>query len=459
MRSIRTRLLLALLALVAVVSVLAGVLTYRRVLAETSNLLDYQLRQMALSLESQIPLAPRRLPESNADYIIEIWNLFGVIEYASRGVQGAPTIIRPLIGYADLQLQGRRWRAYGLQTLDGVIDVAQPVGVRNALARAAALRVVLPMMGLLSLLAVAIAAVVGSSLAPLRRLALEVQRRDVHSLAPLAAGPMPEELSPLVEQLNGLLRRLDEAFATQRSFIADAAHELRSPLTALRLQLQLLERAPDESARNQARTALGAAVERAVHLVSQLLTLARNEPQDARARELVPLLLTEPAAEAVAETHTLAVSRGVELSLESPAAESVSVHGDREALRILVRNLVDNAVRYTPRGGHVEVRIGAGGGVAGDTAAGEGAQLQVDDTGPGIPAAEREHAFDRFHRRASAAEEGCGLGLAIVQVIARRHGASVSLDDAPQGGLRVTVRFPPSPPVSPPLSPRESPAA
>jgi two-component system OmpR family sensor kinase/two-component system sensor histidine kinase QseC len=438
MRSIRTRLLLALLALVAAVSVLAGLLTYRRVLAETSDLLDYQLRQMALSLENQIPLAPRRLPESGADYIIEIWNLFGVIEYASRGVQGTPTIIRPLIGYADLQLQGRRWRAYGLQTVDGIIDVAQPVGVRNALARAAALRVLLPMVALLLLLALAVAAVVGGSLAPLRRLALEVQRRDVHSLTPLAAGRLPEELSPLVEQLNGLLRRLDEAFAAQRSFIADAAHELRSPLTALRLQLQLLERAPDASARDQALSALGAAVERAVHLVSQLLTLARNEPQDARARELVPLLITEPAAEAVAETHALAVSRAVELSLDSPAAERVWVRGDREALRILVRNLVDNAVRYSPRGGRVEVRIGVEG-----AAAGGRALLQVDDTGPGIPAAEREHAFDRFHRRASAAEEGCGLGLAIVQVIAERHAASVSLEDAPQGGLRVTVRFPP----------------
>lgn len=438
MRSIRTRLLLALLALVAAVSVLAGVLTYRRVLAETSDLLDYQLRQMALSLENQIPLAPRRLPESGADYIIEIWNLFGVIEYASRGVQGTPTIIRPLIGYADLQLQGRRWRAYGLQTVDGIIDVAQPVGVRNALARAAALRVLLPMVALLLLLALAVAAVVGGSLAPLRRLALEVQRRDVHSLTPLAAGRLPEELSPLVEQLNGLLRRLDEAFAAQRSFIANAAHELRSPLTALRLQLQLLERAPDASARDQALSALGAAVERAVHLVSQLLTLARNEPQDARARELVPLLITEPAAEAVAETHALAVSRAVELSLDSPAAERVWVRGDREALRILVRNLVDNAVRYSPRGGRVEVRIGVEG-----AAAGGRALLQVDDTGPGIPAAEREHAFDRFHRRASAAEEGCGLGLAIVQVIAERHAASVSLEDAPQGGLRVTVRFPP----------------
>lgn len=439
MASIRTRLLLALLALVAVISVLAGVLTYRRVLAETSDLLDYQLRQMALSLESQIPLAPNLPPQVGTDYIVEIWNLFGGIKYSSR--PGLPTINGPLLGYADLRLQGRPWRVYGVETLDGVIDVAQPLGVRDALARAAALRVVLPILVLLPLLAAAIAAVVGSSLAPLRRMALEVQRRDVHSLTPLPAGGLPEEIAPLVEQLNGLLRRLDDAFATQRSFIADAAHELRSPLTAVRLQLQLLDRAPDEGARGEARAALGAAVERAVHLVSQLLTLARNEPQDARARELVRLSLMEPAAEAVADTHALATSRGVELSLV-PADGNAMVRGDREALRILVRNLIDNAVRYTPTGGHVAVRVAADGAAAG--AAAGAAVLQVDDTGPGIPAAERERAFDRFHRRSATAEEGCGLGLAIVQAIAQRHGASVTLSDAPGGGLRVTVRFPPA---------------
>jgi two-component system OmpR family sensor kinase/two-component system sensor histidine kinase QseC len=421
MRSIRTRLLLALLGLVAAVSLLAGALTYRRVLAETSDLLDYQLRQMALSIESQMLVAPQlSLPApSSTDFIVEIWNLLGGVEYPSR--PGLPTINRPLLGYTDLQLQGRPWRVYGLQSIDGIVDVAQPLGVRDALARAGALRVVVPMLVLLTLLAAAMAAVVGRSLSPLRRLALEVQRRDVHSLAPVVGGDLPEEIAPLVEQLNGLLQRLDAAFATQRSFIADAAHELRSPLTAVSLQLQLLDRAPDEAARHQARAQLGAAVERAAHLVSQLLTLARNEPQDARGRELVPLPLAEPAAEGLADTHALATSRDIELSLEAAPPPA------------MVRNLVDNAVRYSPRGGRVEVRISAH----------DGVWLQIDDTGPGIPPAERAHAFDRFHRRASTPEEGCGLGLAIVHAIAERHGAALCLDDAPAGGLRVAVRFAP----------------
>jgi len=168
-----------------------------------------------------------------------------------------------------------------------------------------------------------------------------------------------EEIAPLIEQLNGLLRRLDAAFTAQRSFIADAAHELRSPLTAVRLQLQLLDRAPDEPARQQARAELGAAVERAVHLIAQLLTLARQEPQDARDRELVLVPLGEPAAEAVARPIRWPC-RAASSSRCNPPTTPVIVRGDREALRILVRNLVDNAVRYTPRGGRVEVNITRG---------------------------------------------------------------------------------------------------
>jgi signal transduction histidine kinase len=436
MKSIRARLLLALILLVALISLLAAVVTYRRVLSETSTLFDYQLRQMALSLRGQISLAPRvEVPpdQGGSDFVIQIWDPFGARVYLSR--PGLPLINQTILGYADLSLQGQTWRAYGLQTTDGVIQIAQPSRVRQELARAAALRVVVPLVFLLPIMVVCVTWIVQSGLHPLRFVTAEVQRRDAGSLTPLSTARLPLEIEPLVGELNRLLARLNDAFAAQRNFVADAAHELRSPLTSLRLQLQLLDRAPDMQARLAAREMLGAAVERAIHLVEQLLTLARIDPQesglDLQLQQLQPI-----AAQAIADCHALAVARHIEMSLR--AAPGLRVRGDQEALRTLVRNLVDNAVRYTPAGGGVQVscRESSDGSIL----------LEVADSGPGIEPSDRDRAFDRFYRLNSAQESGTGLGLAIVKAVAQRHGAVVSLDSALSGfelsGLLVTVRFP-----------------
>jgi two-component system OmpR family sensor kinase/two-component system sensor histidine kinase QseC len=430
MKSIRARLLIALIILVAIISLLAAGVTYRRVLSETSTLFDYQLRQMALSLRSQISLAPRiEVPpdQGDMDFVVQIWDVFGARTYLSR--PGLPMINQTVLGYADLSLRGQRWRAYGLQTADGVIQIAQPTQVREVLARAAAVRVVIPLILLLPIMIGAVAWIVSRGLLPLRFVTTEVQRRDVRSLAPLGTKNLPREIAPLVGELNRLLERLQRAFSVQRAFISDAAHELRSPLTALRLQLQLLDRAPDEAARHEARARLGAAVERAIHLVEQLLALARSEPQESIG-DLLMMDLSAAAAEGIQDSHDLALSRNIDLGLD--ATPNLQIKGDREGVRALVRNLVDNAVRYTPPGGTVQVRSHA---VAQD------AVLEVTDNGPGIAAADRERVFDRFYRRAAEQENGTGLGLAIVKAIAERHAARVSLDQAPGGGLHVTVRF------------------
>ena len=431
MTSIRARLLIALIILVALISLLAAGVTYRRVLNETSTLFDYQLRQMALSLRGQISLAPRiEVPpdQGDTDFVIQIWDLFGARTYLSR--RGLPMINQTILGYADLSLRGEPWRAYGLQTADGVIQIAQPLRVREELARAAAERVVIPLTLLLPIMIAAVAWIVSRGLLPLRYVTAEVQRRDVRSLRPLKRANLPREIEPLVGELNRLLARLQQAFDTQRAFISDAAHELRSPLTALRLQLQLLDRAPDESARVEARARLGAAVERAIHLVEQLLALARSDPQET-AGEFATLDLSAVAAQGITDTHDLAVARNIDLSLD--AAPQVRVRGDGEALRTLVRNLVDNAVRYTPPYGTVQVRC---------RSSAQGALLEVTDSGPGIAPADRQRVFDRFYRRAAAQESGTGLGLAIVKAIAERHHADILLDAAPGGGLHVAVSFP-----------------
>jgi signal transduction histidine kinase len=431
MSSIRARLLAALLVLVALISLLAAGVTYRRVLSETSTLFDYQLRQMALSLRSQISLAPRivELPpdQEDTDFVVQIWDVFGARTYVSR--PGLPMINQTVLGYADLILRGQTWRAYGLQTADGVIQIAQPAKVREALARAAAERVVIPLILLLPIMIGAVAWIVSRGLLPLRFVAAEVQRRDARSLTPLGTDRLPSEIEPLVSELNRLLERLQRAFSAQRAFIADAAHELRSPLTALRLQLQLLDRAPDEAERIEARTRLGAAVERAIHLAEQLLALARSEPEAAIEFERVDLAAV--AADGIKDAHDLAVAKDIDLGLD--AASDLYIQGNREALRTLVRNLVDNAVRHTPPGGSVQVRCSSTPGEA---------TLEVTDTGPGISPGDRERVFDRFYRRAAAQEGGTGLGLAIVKAIAERHGAHVDLGEAPGGGLQVRVIFP-----------------
>jgi signal transduction histidine kinase len=343
---------------------------------------------------------------------------------------GLPLINQTVLGYADLRVNGRPWRAYGLQTEAGVIQIAQPIAVRERLAGAAALRVVIPLLLLLPVMIVCVTWIVRRGLQPLQRITTEVQRRDVHSLAPIVDRDFPREIAPLVAELNRLLARLQESFVVQRGFIADAAHELRSPLTALRLQLQLLDRAPDEAARAQARQGLGAAVERSIHLVSQLLELARSDAAEA-AGPLEAHDLASAAADGIRDTHPFAQARSIDVGLESDG--EAAVLGDRDALRTLVRNLVDNAVRYTPSGGRVTVRC---------RYLADAVVLEVVDDGPGIPVADRDRVFDRFHRRDDAPATGSGLGLAIVKAIATRHGAHIALADADGGGLHVTVRFP-----------------
>jgi len=227
-----------------------------------------------------------------------------------------------------------------------------------------------------------------------------------------------------------LLQRLGQSLNTQRAFVADAAHELRSPLTALKLQLQLLRRADNPEQRLAAIDTLAAGIDRAARLVEQLLTLARAEP-GAAGPVLQRLDLSELVREAVADTVPLALEHGTAFELLADAP--VWVQGERAALSALVRNLADNAVRYSPPGARVELRVAADDGAA---------TLQVDDAGPGIPPADRERVFDRFYRRDAGDEGGTGLGLAIVRTVAQRHGATVRLDDSPLGGLRVSLRLP-----------------
>ena len=428
--SLRTRLLLAVLGMLAVAALLVGSVTYRNVRAETEALFDYQLRQMALSLRDQGEVAPAQagaLADQQLDFVVQVWTSDGRAIYATRRHEALPQ--RAQLGFADVNVGGQVWRSFSVAMPSRVIQVSQPLAIRRRLAADAAFNAVLPLLLVAPFIAAAAWWLTGLALRPLQRVAAGVRQRDEQSLEPLPTAGLPEEVAPLVSALNALLQRLQRSLDTQRAFVADAAHELRSPLTALKLQLQLLKRADGEAGRAEAAEALAAGIDRAARLVEQLLTLARTEPGAAPV-PLQPLDLSELVREAVADTVPLALARGTALELQADAP--VTVPGERAALRALVRNLADNAVRYSPPGTRVELRV----------AVEEGQPtLTVDDAGPGIPPAERERVFDRFYRRGQSDEPGTGLGLAIVRGVAQQHGASVTLGDSPLGGLRVTLRF------------------
>jgi two-component system OmpR family sensor kinase len=240
---------------------------------------------------------------------------------------------------------------------------------------------------------------------------------------------LPDEVRPLVQELNLLFGRVRTAFDAQQNFVADAAHELRTPLAALKLQTQSLERADSPEARQVAVGRLSAGIERATRLVEQLLVLARQEA-NAAPRQAVDM--AGIARRAVADLIGVAQARDIDLGLQR--ADAAEVQGQPDALTILLRNLVDNAIKYTPSGGTVDVSV---------LADGRAVTVLVEDSGPGIPAEERERVFDRFYRVPGSDAAGSGLGLAIIKSIAERHGAKLTLGESARlGGLEAKVTFP-----------------
>lgn len=429
MTSIRSR-LSVLLLLAAILTALAiGVLTYRQALKENEELFDYQLRQIALSLRDQgVAAAPHfRIGEEPLEVVVQIWTANGTMLYLSH--PGDPLFSRAMLGFTDVDAGNRRWRVYSMAARDRIIQVAQPFELRRDLAAQAALRGLAPLLAFAPLMALLIWWLVGASLVPLRRLAREVGRRDARSLEHVSEAGLPDEIAPVVRALNLLLDRLRRAFASQRAFVADAAHELRSPMTALRLQLQLLARAPDEAARKDALDKLHEGVDRATHLIEQLLTAAQTDPND-RTAELEPTDLAELMRQAIADVFMFAQARHIDLEQEAP--DRVMLRADPAGLRILARNLLDNAIRYTPEGGQVRV------GIVEDAAT---VLLSLEDSGPGIAEQDRKRVFDRFYRGNANGQTGSGLGLSIVKNIADQHDATVELGTSATGGLKVSVIF------------------
>jgi len=438
-RSLRARLLVLLLGTVLSGWLATAVFTFFDARHEIGEMLDAHLAQSAGLLLAQVGDEARALDAAvtgpahryERAVVFQLWE-GGRLRLRSAGAP--PTRLSDRSeGFDDVAIDGRRWRVFARSDAAGrfLVQVGERYEVREELAGSVAEHLMHPLAIAVPGLALLVWLAVGWGLRPLQRIAREVGARAPDDLAPFAPDDAPREALPLLRALEGLFARVAASIERERRFTADAAHELRTPLAAVKTQAQVALAARDERERDRALDQVVAGVDRATRLVEQLLVLARLDP-GAGVLQRGPVRLDGLAGECVAALAPSAAARGIALGLDAPQA--AVVHADATLVGVLLRNLIDNAIRYTPAGGNVEVTVAR-------TA--DAAWVSVEDDGPGIPAAERERVTERFYRIAGAGEDGSGLGLSIARRIAQLHGAALRLGEGGGGrGLRVEVRFP-----------------
>jgi two-component system OmpR family sensor kinase len=438
LKSIRSTLVLWLVGALALgsLAVLAG--TYALTRSQVGRVFDEELRQVALAVhvrEDWMQARRVRIARPGFSLSVRAYDANGRVFFETL-MPSLPGDVPQVFdeGLSDVDTAGGSWRLYTHVTSEGIVQVGQPLATRDALARELSLPVLMPMLLLIPLLAALIAWALRRGLAPLQDASRSVSDRDVSRLDPLPSSGVPRELLPLVEQINALLGRLARSLDAQRRFLADAAHELRSPVSALALQAQIAQRAHTPEAHRAALEELRRGTERVRRLVQQLLDFARLEP-GVPSGPFAPVDLAQLAREVVGAYAAQADELGVDLGAD--AASPAYVPGNPSELQSLLANLVDNALRYAPAGSAVTAAV---------RQAGELVMLSVVDAGPGIPAAERERVFERFHRLEGDATPGSGLGLSIAKAIVERHRGSIRLEDATPGderpGLAVRVALP-----------------
>lgn len=436
--SLKRRLLLGLLSVVAVVWLATAAYSYFDATHEINELLDAHLAQSASLIVAQVGHDLEEIDLEHAPktdkrarrVAFQIWERGSILRLHSSD---APSYLlsRREEGYSNATIEGKRWRVFS--TWDGerryLVQIAERDEARREIAAGIATNLLLPLLFALPVLALFVWLSIGRAVLPLNRLGQDVERRKAGDLRPLAPEGAPREVVPLVRSLNALFERVGRLIENERRFTADAAHELRTPLAAVKTQAQVARGAFDDRARQHALDGVVEGCDRATRLVDQLLTLARLEPDPAQPAK--PLELVDLAREVIAELAPLALAKDVDIELRLPG--HASVKGHRELLSVLLRNLVDNAVRYGPHGSSVHVDI-----VSSDV----GATLSVTDEGPGVAPDERARLGQRFYRVLGTGQSGSGLGLSIVRRIAEMHSAPLRFEEGDGKGLRVVVEFP-----------------
>jgi two-component system OmpR family sensor kinase len=447
LNSIRSRLLLWQISALVLTSVVVGVLTFRLAWGGFNDVRDQGLEQIAQAVlrhdktlnagsANAAPKAPQDLSILEKkwfaedryldQFVSQIWSNQGVLQYSSLPEVGPP--MQPS-GHHIVTWRGQSWRLYTLPQGDRLVQVAVTTHIRRQHFYELTTWLLIPLGVLVVVLGMLIHQAVLRSLRPLENMHRELGQRDVADLQAVSTTGLPAEIVPLAETLNQLLTRMDVLLAHQRQFLADAAHELNTPLAAIRLQAQLVRRTP-EAERVAALDELDRGILRTSHLVSQLLQLARLEP-DARRSEHAMVQLDALVREVVVSFAARAAEHRIDLGLTS--ADPACVRGDAQALRAMLDNLVDNALRYAGEGARVDLAL---------RVEGHHAVVEVMDNGPGIAAADRERVQERFVRLDQGQSTGSGLGLAIVRSIADLHAAHFEITDAPSGGLLARIRFP-----------------
>jgi two-component system sensor histidine kinase QseC len=436
MSSIRRFLVVVLLATITLISFLAALHGYRTSMAEAEQLFDAQLADIAavLSLTATGPVTMPN-PEDTTSIIFQVWR-GGVLESYSGSESAEQTQpMAPLqAGFADANFAGYRWRTFSRYVADGDrwVIVAERLDTRFTLAESIILESVLPTILVLPLAGLLIWLIVGRGLAPLRDLASEMSAKRSDDLSPLADSDPPQEMAALIDSVNGLLRRLAASFERERRFAADTAHELRTPISVLKVQLHnLLTNCEDDAAPLEE---LQVSVERMGHSVEQVLMLYRTAPDQFAAR-FVELDVASLTRQVIAELYPKIEAQHQQIEL---VADEVTMQGDAVAVQTLLINLIENASKYSGDGGAIRVALEASPGAV---------KLSVEDSGPGIPTDQRAKVFERFYRgsadRNHMSVPGSGIGLAIVQHIAEIHGATIHMGE-PQSltGLAISVVFP-----------------
>lgn len=433
--SLRLRLLAAVLGVVSLVWLLVAVAAWFEARHEAEEVFDAHLAQAALLLaaftDDDIEDFEDHLPghRYSRKVIFQVWDRRSRL---LAHTQNAPDtrLADNDRGFSDIDVQGRPWRVFSQWSENGhyLVQLAEAREARDEVARELAAHLLLPIVFALPTLAFALVILIGRGLRPLSQLADDISRRQADRLDPIALDDAPRELRPVVDRLNQLLQQVGHSLDQERRFTADAAHELRTPLAAIRTHAQVALEGGDAAEHRIALESVIGATERATRLVEQLLTLARLDAAE-WSRRFTDCDLRSIAMTVLADCAPTAISRHIELGLDEGAA--APCRGDAALLAVLLRNLVENALRYAPAGSAVSVSLLPG------------PVLDVCDQGAGIPVDEREKVLERFHRVLGSPGDGAGLGLSIVARIAALHGACVELGDGPENrGLRVSVKFP-----------------